>query len=103
MRKGWILIAVLAVGCQSHEPGPTRIPPGPPGPATGPIGIRACDDYLHRIAACTALTPAARQAFATNAGAWQQAATSPDTAKAADESCQAATTAAEAQLHELGC
>ena len=85
-----VVIAVLAVGCQSHEPGPTEAPAVSSGSGeSAPIGIRACDDYLHRIAACSCVDAGGapgirdrRQAHGSSRRA------SPDTAKAAGRSCR---------------
>ena len=98
-------IAVVIAGCQRHEP-VTEQPPVLPvaSPATGAIGIAACDDYLHRVAACAKLSPAARAAFANGAGAWQAAAAKPGPSRTAAESgCKATADAASPQLTALGC
>jgi hypothetical protein len=104
--KGVVLwSAVVLAGCQRHEPPANQPPPLPVArPATGAIGIPACDDYLHRVAACAKLTPQARAAFASGAGAWQTAAAKPGPSHdAAETSCKSIADAAADQLKALGC
>jgi hypothetical protein len=99
-----VLVVTALAGCQRHEPEPSKQPLPVLTAATGPIGIRACDDYLRRVAACAKLSPAARAAFASGAGAWQRAAAHPGaSAQSAEKSCKDVADAASAQLTELGC
>ncbi len=99
----WMM--ALAAGCQRHEPPASQPPPLPAArAATGAIGIPACDDYLHRVAVCAKLSPAARAAIARGAGDWQAAAAQPGPSRtAAETGCKTAADAAAAQLTALGC
>jgi hypothetical protein len=98
-------IAVCVTGCQRHEPTASQPPPLPVArAATGAIGIAACDDYLHRVAACAKLSPGARAALAGGAGAWQAAAAHPGPSRtAAETGCKTTADAAAEQLTALGC
>ena len=97
-------IAVVVAGCQRHEP--AKQPPPLPAAhaATAAIGIAACDDYLHRVAACAKLSPGARTALAAGAGDWQTAAAHPGPSReAAETGCKTTADAAAPQLTALGC
>ena len=105
MKVVLLWIVVVVAGCQCHEP-PASQPPALPAAraATGAIGIAACDDYLHRVATCAKLSPAARAALAGGAGDWQAAAAHPGPSRtAAETGCKTTAEAAAPQLTALGC
>jgi len=99
MQRLFVLVGLAALlGCQHHKPQPlSPTPTEAVAPATLPIGIPACDDYLRRVAACQKLSPAARDAFTRGAGAWKMA------GAAAGKACEDVAKMASAQLAELGC
>ena len=98
------VLAVLVAACQREKPQPVEsaaITPVVPATATGNA---ACDDYLRRVAACTKLSPAMRDALAYGGGVWKQAVDQQGAAAtAAAESCASVANLAAPSLTELGC
>jgi hypothetical protein len=107
-----VVSAVLALGsasCQRHTPPPpTPVAAEPPLPegseASMSVGVRACDDYLRRVAACASLPRAARDTIARGAIAWRRAAGAPQgSAKVLADACDETARLATPELERLGC
>ncbi len=93
----WVMAVVMLAACQRAKPTPVEKTAPVVVVAATTTGIKACDDYLRRVAACTKLTPAMRETLAYGGGVWNQAGSS------ATESCEGVAKLAEPQLIELGC
>ncbi len=85
--------AVSAIATAAYSATGADYPPPGGGATSGSTGIPSCDEYLRKIAGCTALPPSARTALEDGAKTMREAiakATSPEARTALEESCKQA-------------